>query len=147
MNYRTQQDEWVAVADRFWDALDQGNVEEAVACYAPSSTTWHNFDQKSMDVAESETALRAFVDRFCERSTTQVGRDFFEDGFVQRHVLIVRMKPNSPRRAWAVCALMRFRDGKIASIAEYIDRAGSFSPDDKSDQGAAPARALPTLST
>jgi ketosteroid isomerase-like protein len=24
---------------------------------------------------------------------------------------------------------MRFRDGKIASLTEYIDRAGSFDPD------------------
>jgi hypothetical protein len=126
MGRRLQQDEWVAVADRFWDALDRGSVEEAVACYLPSATIWHNFDQKSMNVAASKAAHDAFVAAFSERSTTQVRRDFFEDGFVQQHVLIVRTKPNSPRRAWAVCALMRFKHGKIASIAEYIDRAGSF---------------------
>jgi ketosteroid isomerase-like protein len=132
MNARQQQDEWVAVADRFWGALDKGNVEEAVACYLPSATTWHNFDQKSMTVAEAEAAHRAYVGSFFERSTTEVRRDFFEDGFVQQHVLIVRMKPNGPRRAWAICVMMRFKDGKIASIAEYIDRAGSFSCDDES---------------
>jgi len=123
----------VAIANRFWHALDKGDVQEAVACYLPSATVWHNFDQKPMNVAESEAAHRAFVGSFVERSTTQVRREFFEDGFVQQHILIVRMNSDGARRAWAICVLMRFRDGKIASIAEYIDRAGSFSPSDDSN--------------
>lgn len=124
-----QQALWSAIADQFWSALDQGNIDDAMACCLPSMTSWHNFDQKLLNADEAAAGLRAFVASSDERATTNVRRDFFADGFAQQHLLTVRMKHDGKRRAWQVCVLMRFQNEKIASIDEYIDRAGSFNPD------------------
>jgi mannose-6-phosphate isomerase-like protein (cupin superfamily)/ketosteroid isomerase-like protein len=121
--------EWAAIADRFWSALDQGNVDEAIACCLPSATIWHCFDQQRLTLAAAAAAFRGFVGAFVERTTTEIQRTFFADGLLQQHVLIVRARHGGPRQAWAVCVRMRFRDGQIASIEEYIDRAGSYDPD------------------
>jgi hypothetical protein len=121
--------QWLAAADQFWLALDEGKVDKAIDCCLPTATTWHNFDRRLLNLAESASAWRAFVSAFVERSTTDVRRDFFSDGLVQQHLLQVRTKPDTPRMAWAVCVVMRFNGDKITSLAEYIDRSSAFDPD------------------
>jgi hypothetical protein len=120
---------WIATADQFWLALDEGDVEKALRCCVPTATSWHNFDRMELDLKQSAIGWRGFVDAFVERSTTQVRRDFFADGVVQQHVLKVRAKPGVPRMAWAVCVVMRFSGDKIASLTEYIERSSAFDPD------------------
>ncbi|WP_373077494.1 nuclear transport factor 2 family protein [Zhongshania sp.] len=117
-----------AVADRFWTALDKGNMDEVMACCLPSATTWHNFDQKLQDFAETKASLSGFVENSISRHTRDIQREYFSDGFVQEHILEVQFKPESPKVAWHICVLMRFKDGKINSLREYIAPQASFTP-------------------
>lgn len=115
------------VADRFWKSLDAGNVDDAVACCHPSATTWHNFDQKLTNLEQSRAGWLGYVAAFSERATTNIRRHSLGNGFFQQHTLEVRQAVNGPQKAWEVCVIMRFKDGLISSIEEYIDRAGSFT--------------------
>jgi ketosteroid isomerase-like protein/mannose-6-phosphate isomerase-like protein (cupin superfamily) len=121
------QAKWTEVADRFWNALDLGNLEGAVACCHSSTTTWHNFDQKTMTLEESKAGWGGYIAAFDERATIKVRRNFIGDGFFQQHTLKVRLA-NGAQKAWDACVIMRFKDGLITSIEEYIDRAGAYAP-------------------
>jgi ketosteroid isomerase-like protein len=124
-----EHEQWAALSDRFWAALDRGDVEAALDCCLPEATVWHNFDRKQLSGAALEASYRGYINGTHERNVTLLRRDFFSDGFSQQHQLTLRSRPDAPRRAWSVCVLMRFRNGKIASIAEYLDRNGLFDPD------------------
>ena len=117
-----------AVADRFWAALDQGYMDEVMACCLPSITTWHNFDQKFQNFAETQASLSDFVAKSKLRNTRDIQREYFPDGFVQEHILEVQFKSDAPPIAWHVCVLMRFKDGKISTLREYIAPQNSFTP-------------------
>jgi len=121
------QAKWTQVADRFWNALDFGNLDEAVTCCHPEATTWHNFDQKLTNLEQSKAGWGGYIAAFSERATTKIHRNFIGDGFFQQHTLIVRRADGS-QKAWDVCVIMRFKDGLIASLEEYIDRAGAYTP-------------------
>lgn len=82
-----------------------------------------------MTQEEAENANRQFVEQWCERRFSQRERDFMADGLVQRHLLVVRAKSNTPRMALSVCVLMRFKGDRIASLTEYLDLAAAFDPD------------------
>tara|TARA_R110001592_G_scaffold260403_1_gene524933 strand:- start:29548 stop:29931 length:384 start_codon:yes stop_codon:yes gene_type:complete len=117
-----------AVANRFWTALDQGNMDEVMSCCLPSVTTWHNFDQKFQNFAETKASLSSFVENSISRNTRDIQREYFPDGFVQEHILEVQFKADAPKIAWHVCVLMRFKDGKLSTLREYIAPQGSFTP-------------------
>ena len=115
-----------AVIDRLFAALAAGDVAAAVDCYTPDGVLWHGFD----GIAQDRDAIRAnfegLVVSVPERGVEDVRRQATATGFVQQHVFVARTAQGR-RIAWPVCIVVQVRDGKIARLDEYIDRAGSFA--------------------
>jgi hypothetical protein len=78
---------------------------------------------------------------FPERSFVDARRSRVPGGWVQRHQLI-GLRADGAQMAWPVCMFVTLRDGLIARIDEYIDRAGSYAPasGDPATPGLPPAR-------
>jgi ketosteroid isomerase-like protein len=117
-----------AIVDRLYDALAAGNLPAARDCLTPDALIWHSFDRVVHDVASIEGDWQKLVSRFTERSFVDVRRQATETGLVQQHVMVVTAT-NGERMAWPACILVRFKDGRISRIDEYIDLANYFVPE------------------
>jgi len=48
---------------------------------------------------------------------------------VQQFVFVITT-PTGERKAWALCVVVKIKDGLITRVDEYIDRAGGFDVGD-----------------
>ena len=119
-----------AVIDRFYQALSDGDLAAARACATPDALFWHCFDQVAMNCDVQMKALEGLIATLPKRGVEDVRRHAIPGGFVQTHMFVVTL-PDGARRAWAICIIVHIRDGLIARLDEYIDRAGSFAPGDE----------------
>ncbi len=120
-------DESGGIIDRFYSALCRGDTPGARACCTPDVRFWHSFDGIAQDL---ETASRQWEEQaqtFPESGNADVRRMRGQDGrFVQQHVFWIRTEAGD-RLGWPVCMIVDVRDGLIARLDEYVDRAGSIS--------------------
>jgi ketosteroid isomerase-like protein len=108
---------------RLFDALSQGNIAAARACFVPEAVIWHGFDGIAADL---ETSLRSWEGLTgCE--IEDVHSLVTAEGFVQQHVFIMHTQAGT-RKAWHVCIVAKVSDGLITRLDEYMDRAGFFVP-------------------
>jgi len=115
-----------AIIDRMYSALGNGDIDAAVACYTPDAHIWHSFDCVAFNLDAIRPQWEGMKSGFPEQEVADIWREKIEGGFVQRHMWVVRTA-SGERKAWAVCIFVTIRDGLIARLDEYIDRAGAFS--------------------
>lgn len=116
-----------AVIDRMFAALSCGNLADAAACFTPDARIWHSFDCIAHDLGAIMLEWEGLVANFPLRDFVDVRRQPTSSGFVQQHVM-TGTTASGARRAWPVCIVVRIKDGHIARLDEYIDRAGAFEP-------------------
>jgi ketosteroid isomerase-like protein len=114
-----------AVIDRLYDALARGDVAGARACVTDDLVIWHSFDRVVIGLDEVVAAWEELVAGFPERSFVDVRRSPVPDGWVQRHQLVGRTSSGA-RVAWPLCLFVTLREGLVARMDEYIDRAGRY---------------------
>ena len=129
-------EENLALAARFFDAIEQKDYATVEACYAPEAMVWHSHDC----LYQSRESNLAMLKRGIESQRTSEYADrrvrAFEGGFVQQHTIYVNWE-NGFRGKMDVCFIAYTRDGKMSRIYEYFDtgqREGFLGP-----QAAAPA--------
>ena len=111
-----------ALAGRFFDGIEAGDVDTVAACYAPDAVIWHNTDGLEQGPAENARTLRGLVRHFSNRVYDQRRLAAFPGGFVQQHVL---------RAVWAdgaavelpCCIVCQVANGRITRLDEYFDSA------------------------
>jgi ketosteroid isomerase-like protein len=111
-----------ALATRFFDAIEQGDVETVKDCYDPAVEIWHNFDDLIQTREENLQTLTGMVGRISDRSYGNRRLDIFPGGFVQQHVLSGTRKDGA-RVSLPAALICRLKDGKIVRLDEYIDSA------------------------
>jgi len=110
------------LADRFFRAVEGGDIDALRAIYAPDAVVWHNHDQREQPVEENLVTLGWIARNLPQRAYTDIQRDAVPGGFVQQHVLRARTK-------WGVDlvlpAMMRVwcENGRITRLDEYFDSA------------------------
>lgn len=111
-----------ALAKRFFDAVEAGDIDTLRACYAPDARIWHNTDDAEQGPDDNAATLRGFVQRISNRVYANRRLQVFDGGFVQQHELRgVRADGVAVRlTACIVCAV---RDGVITRLDEYFDSA------------------------
>jgi ketosteroid isomerase-like protein len=114
-----------AAIDAFFAALSRGDIAAARTCCTEDVRIWHGFDRLEQDLDQAAEGWTRFIATFPERDFVDVRRSATSNGYVQQH-LMVASTPGGPRLAWPVCVLVRVRDGRIARLDEYMDRAGSY---------------------
>jgi ketosteroid isomerase-like protein len=111
-----------ALAKRFFDAVEAGDVEALHDCYAPSARIWHNTDDLEQSRDENAATLRGFVQRIRDRVYADRRLHIFDGGFVQQHELRGKRADGAAVRLTA-CVVCAVADGRITRLDEYFDSA------------------------
>jgi ketosteroid isomerase-like protein len=109
-----------SLADRFFAAIEAGDVATLRTLYHPDAAVWHNSDQVDQPVEENLRVLGWLRRTVPDLRYTEVRRTLLPDGFVQQHVL----RGTATGGELAVPAMLRFtvgEDGRVTRIEEYLD--------------------------
>jgi ketosteroid isomerase-like protein len=111
-----------ALAKRFFDAVEAGDIDTVHACYAPEATIWHNTDGREQTRDDNARTLRGFVERVPTRTYAKRRLWVFDDGFTHQHELRGVRRDGVAVRL-AACIVCQVVDGKITRLDEYFDSA------------------------
>lgn len=110
------------LAQRFFDAIERGDVDAVGAIYAPDAVIWHNDDALETSREENLEVLRNFVAHTAERHYEQRRVAAFDGGFVQQHALRI-VGPNGGQRTIHAAIICQVVDDRITRLDEYFDPA------------------------
>lgn len=119
----SEQDDIRAMATRFFDAIEAGDIETMQNSFTPDAEIWHNTDELIVTPAQTAQTLTGMVTRIKNREYADRRLTTFPGGFVQQHVLKgVRVHDDGPVRL--PCAIIcKVENGKITRLDEYFDSA------------------------
>jgi len=109
------------IADRFFAAVERGDLDAVAELYADDVAVWHNYDDLDQTKAESLRTLGYISSRFGPLRYVDVRRIELADGFWQQHVTELTFRGQVTRIPAALRAFCR--DGRIVRIEEYVDPA------------------------
>ena len=110
------------LAERFFAAIEAGDIAAVRAMYAPGAEIWHNTDGLVQDRDDNARTLAWITTNLRDVAYTQIKRSATADGFVQQHVLVATNRAGAPVEVPA-CIVTVVHDGLIARLDEYIDSA------------------------
>jgi len=110
------------LAERFFAAIEAGDVDAARAMYAPDAEIWHNTDGVVQTRNDNVRTLGWMTTNLGGIRYTDVRRSATEDGFVQQHVLVATNRAGH-RVEVPACIVISVRDGLVTRLDEYLDSA------------------------
>jgi ketosteroid isomerase-like protein len=110
------------LADRFFAAIEAGDVESVASCYADDAVIWHNTDQVEQPKADNLAVLGWLVKNTVRREYREIRRSIIDGGFVQQHVLHIEFDDGRAGELPA-CLVVQVADDRITRLDEYIDGA------------------------
>ena len=116
-------------ASEFFAAIERGDLDAVRELYSPQVEVWHNVTGRSQTREENLALLRYFTGRVSELRYEVLAREFFEGGFVQRHILHGKLESGDLIAAPVCLVVYVSRDG-IRRLFEYLDPAavrGAFT--------------------
>ena len=119
----TEEDDIRAMATRFFDAIEDGDIDTMKNSFAPDAEIWHNTDELVGTPEQTAQTLTGMVARIKDREYADRRLTVFPGGFVQQHVLKgVRTHDDGAVRlpCAIICSVV---DGKITRLDEYFDSA------------------------
>ena len=114
--------EILAFAKHFVDAIEAGDVPAMRACYAPGAKIWHNTDNVEQTIDENVKVLNWFIRTLPDRHYRVVRREALSDGFLQQHVLEATL-PDGQKWKMDACVVVKMENGLITRLDEYLDSA------------------------
>jgi ketosteroid isomerase-like protein len=108
------------VADRFFAAFEKGDVATMIACFSPSGTIWHNYDQISAPAEHSRKNMEQFLREFPMPQIVNVKRYSIPTGVVQQHIFRLQ-RIDGRKFDQPACVIMRIAGGLVESLDEYVD--------------------------
>jgi uncharacterized protein len=109
----------LSVAERFFSAIERGDIEAVKAIYAPDARIWHSHDLKEQSVEENLRVLGWMSRNLPNRRYIVHRRVAIPGGFLQQHTLEAST-PGGPFTMPA-CIVVEVRGGRIARLEEYLD--------------------------
>ncbi len=118
-----EQDEIRAMATRFFDAIEQGDIESMQASFTPDAEIWHNTDELIVTPEQTAKTLTGMVARITDREYADRRLTTFPGGFVQQHVLKGKRTHDGGLVRLPCAIICRVVDGRITRLDEYFDSA------------------------
>lgn len=112
----------VEVVERFFAALEAGDIDAVRAIYAPDAVVWHNDDLIEQPVEENLKVLAGLHRAVSGLHYEIIRRVPADDGVIQQHVLRGTLPGGQPVALHAAMYL-QVKDGRITRIEEYLDSA------------------------
>ncbi|WOF44912.1 nuclear transport factor 2 family protein [Sphingopyxis indica] len=119
----TEQDDIRAMATRFFDAIEAGDIETMQSSFAPDAAIWHNTDEKIVTPAQTAQTLTGMVARIKDREYADRRLITFPGGFVQQHVLKGKRVQDEVEVRLPCAIVCAVKDGRITRLDEYFDSA------------------------
>ncbi len=118
-----EQDDIHAMATRFFNAIEAGDIETMRETFTADAKIWHNTDELIVTRDQTAQTLTGMASRIKNREYADRQLTVFPGGFVQQHVLKgVRVHDDVPVRL--PCAIIcKVENGKITRLDEYFDSA------------------------
>ena len=110
------------LAERFFAAIEAGDIAAVRDIYAPDAEIWHNTDGLVQSPDDNARTLGWIAANLRDVSYTKVKRSATDDGFVQQHVLVATNRAGV-RIEVPACIVTTVRDGRITRLDEYLDSA------------------------
>lgn len=110
------------VAERFFQAVQTGDLDALRQIYAPGAEVWHNFDQSNQPAGENLRVIRWMHRRVKGLRYEEVRRFEIPGGFVQQHVLR-GIAPNGEALEVPAAVVCTVAGGKVTRVEEYLDSA------------------------
>ena len=109
------------LAERFFRAVERGDVDEIRAIYAPDARIWHNHDRKEQTVEENLRVLGWVSRNLTDRRYRVQRRVAIPGGFLQQHIL--EAETAGGPFSMPACIVVEAKDGRITRLEEYLDSA------------------------
>jgi ketosteroid isomerase-like protein len=109
------------VAERFFSAIERGDIEAVKAIYAPDARIWHSHDLKEQSVEENLRVLGWMSRNLSNRRYRVHRRVAIPGGFLQQHTLEATTQGGP--FTMPACIIAEVKDGQIARLEEYLDSA------------------------
>lgn len=110
------------IADTFFAAIENGDVDTLNRLYDDEAGVWHNFDGITQTKQQGVQTLAQFA-AAAESKYVIDERFIIGDRVIQRHHIHIRMKASGATRVIPVAIFLTIRDGKVTEIYEYLDSA------------------------
>ncbi len=115
------------VGERFFSAIEAGDMETVCNVYHPDVAVWHNVDglerrERGQSRDDNVALLSVLTNKIKDWKYDVWFREATESGMVQQHTLRGRL-PNGEALAIPVCIVLQIQDGCITRLDEYIDSA------------------------
>lgn len=110
------------LADRFFRAIEEGDIETVKSIYAADAKIWHNNDEIEQSPEENLKVLNWLTRHLHDRHYDVKRRAEIPGGFVQQHVLKGTLSDGKPF-AMPACIVCEVKDGQITRLDEYLDPA------------------------
>ena len=110
------------IASEFFAAIERADLNAVRELYSPQVEVWHNVTGQSQTREENLALLRYFTGRVSELRYEVLAREFFQGGFVQRHILHGKLESGDPIAA-PVCLIVYISADRIDRLFEYLDPA------------------------
>ena len=111
-----------ALAKRFFDAVENGDIDTLYNCYAPDAKIWHNTDDAVQTRDDNAATLKGFVQRISNRVYGNRRLEVFAGGFVQQHEL-TGVRADGVAVRLSACIVCAVEGGLITRLDEYFDSA------------------------
>lgn len=119
--------EALALADRFFAAIEAGDVAAVEAIYAPDATIWHNHDGK-FETRERNLRTLSFLCATLANRRYDVSRRYeVPGGFAQEHTLNGTL-PDGSTFSMSAAIFVDIKAGRITGLREYFDGAAANAP-------------------
>lgn len=109
-----------ALAARLLKAAEEGRVGHDI--FDEKAVIWHNTDELTVSLAQNMSHVLMFASKVPHWRYEDVRVTPFNGGFLQQHRWVGKTV-SGEEFALSACAVVRIRNGRIASIDEYFDSA------------------------
>jgi len=109
------------VAEKLFGAIQHGNYAAVEELWADDVTVWHSGDERDNDRVRALKVIKWFIGTTDTRGYEILDRQFFENGFVQQHILRAG-RSDGTSIEMRVCIVIKLGSrGLITRIDEYFD--------------------------
>lgn len=112
-----------ALATRFFDAIEQGDIAAMRASFADDAAIWHNTDELVVTPDQTAQVLAGMVTRIKDIAYAERRLTVFPGGFVQQHALTGRRVHDDVAVRLPCAIVCRVEGGVITRLDEYFDSA------------------------
>jgi ketosteroid isomerase-like protein len=113
----------LALAKRFFDAIEEGDIDTMYNSFAPGAPIWHNTDELIVTPDQTKATLAGMVKRITNRKYAERRVHAFPGGFVQQHALTGNRTHDGEAVRLPCAIVCAVENGKITRLDEYFDSA------------------------